>query len=50
MTTTLNKADTTLGKMQYHLRVKPGDPDRVRRIAIHLEDAENEIHWSSNCE
>jgi uridine phosphorylase len=46
----LNKADTTVGKMQYHLRVKPGDvgkyvllpgdPDRVRRIATHLDDAE----------
>ena len=47
---TLNKADATVGKIQYHLRVKPGDvgkyillpgdPDRVRRIATHLEDAQ----------
>jgi len=46
---TLDKATATKGKMQYHLRLKPGDvgryvllpgdPDRVRRIATHLTDA-----------
>lgn len=46
---TLDKAQATQGKLQYHLRVKPGDvgkyvllpgdPDRVLRIAKHLEDA-----------
>ena len=46
---TLNKADTTKGKMQFHLRLQPGDvgkyvllpgdPDRVLRIARHLDSA-----------
>jgi uridine phosphorylase len=46
---TLNKGEVTLGKIQYHLRLKPGDvgkyvllpgdPDRVLRIARHLENA-----------
>jgi uridine phosphorylase len=45
----LDKADRTLGRLQYHLRVKPGDvgkyvllpgdPDRVLRIAKYLDDA-----------
>lgn len=44
----LDKADVTKGKIQYHVRVKPGDvgkyvllpgdPDRVLRIAKHLTD------------
>lgn len=44
----LDKADVTKGKMQYHIRVKPGDvgkyvllpgdPDRVLRIAKHLDN------------
>lgn len=46
---TLDKSEITKGKLQYHLRVKPGDvgnyvllpgdPDRVLRIARQLEDA-----------
>jgi uridine phosphorylase len=46
----LDKADVTKGKMQYHVRVKPGDvgkyvllpgdPDRVLRIAKYLTDPE----------
>lgn len=46
---TINKADKTFGKPQYHIHVRPGevgkyvllpgDPDRVLRIAQHLEDA-----------
>ncbi len=46
----LDKADVTRGKMQYHVRVKPGDvgryvllpgdPDRVLRIAKYLTDPE----------
>ncbi len=49
MTSSLDKADVTKGKSQYHLRVKPGDvgkyvllpgdPDRVLRIARQLSDA-----------
>jgi len=45
---TLDKASATVGKIQYHLRVSPGDvgkyvllpgdPDRALRIAKHLED------------
>src|SRR5436309_15850403 len=45
----LDKAEHTLGRPQYHLRVKPGDvgkyvllpcdPDRVLRIAKYLDDA-----------
>lgn len=45
----LDKADRTLGRLQYHLRVKPGDvgkyvllpgdPDRVLRIAKYLDGA-----------
>jgi uridine phosphorylase len=44
----LNKTEKTMGKVQYHLRIKPGDvgkyvllpgdPDRVLRIANHLEN------------
>lgn len=47
---TLNKAEATEGKIQYHLRLKPGDvgkyvllpgdPDRVLRIAKYLDDWE----------
>lgn len=47
---TLDKADFTLGKLQYHIRVRPGDvgdyvllpgdPDRVLRIAKYLVDAQ----------
>jgi uridine phosphorylase len=46
---TLDKAEKTFGKAQYHIHVRPGevgkyvlipgDPDRVLRIAQHLEDA-----------
>jgi uridine phosphorylase len=46
---TIDKASTTIGKIQYHLRLKPGDvgkyvllpgdPGRVLRIARHLENA-----------
>jgi uridine phosphorylase len=46
---TLDKADKTLGKMQYHIRcapgdvgeyvLLPGDPARVPRIAKYLKDA-----------
>jgi len=46
---TLDKASNTMGATQYHLRLKrgdvgryvllPGDPDRVLRIARHLEGA-----------
>jgi uridine phosphorylase len=46
---TLYKAEKTFGKPQYHIKVRPGevgkyvlipgDPDRVLRIAQHLEDA-----------
>jgi uridine phosphorylase len=46
---TLDKSEKTLGKAQYHIHVRPGevgkyvlipgDPDRVLRIAQHLEDA-----------
>ncbi|MEM7346028.1 MAG: nucleoside phosphorylase, partial [Chloroflexota bacterium] len=49
MSALLNKSETTKGKMQYHLRVQPGDvgkyvllpgdPDRVLRIAKHLDNA-----------
>jgi uridine phosphorylase len=45
----LDKAERTAGRIQYHLRVcpgdvakyvlLPGDPDRVLRIAKHLENA-----------
>ncbi len=45
----LNKSEQTLGRPQYHIHVRPGevgkyvllpgDPDRVLRIAQHLEDA-----------
>lgn len=45
----LDKGEKTLGRLQYHLRVRPGDvgkyvllpgdPDRVLRIAKHLDDA-----------
>lgn len=45
----LDKSDVTRGKMQYHIRLKPGDvgeyvllpgdPDRVLRIGKQLEDA-----------
>ncbi len=45
----VDKAETTLGKMQYHIHLKPGDvgkyvllpgdPARVQRIAAHLEGA-----------
>lgn len=48
-TTIINKAERTLGRPQYHIRLKPGDvgeyvllpgdPDRVLRIAKHLENA-----------
>ncbi|MEE3254747.1 MAG: nucleoside phosphorylase [Chloroflexota bacterium] len=51
--TTLNKADATLGKMQYHLRLKPGDvgkyvllpgdPDRVFRISKYLDDVKEVV-------
>ena len=51
--TTLNKADATLGKMQYHLRLKPGDigkyvllpgdPDRVLRISKYLDDVKEVV-------
>jgi len=44
----LDKADTTVGRPQYHIRCKPGevgkyvllpgDPDRVLRIAKYLEN------------
>ena len=47
--TILDKTEYTLGKPQYHIRCKPGDvakyvlmpgdPDRVLRIAKHLENA-----------
>ncbi len=46
---TLNKEKETLGKVQYHIHVKPGDvgkyvllpgdPDRVLRIAKYLDDS-----------
>lgn len=45
----LDKSNITMGKIQYHIRLKPGDvgeyvllpgdPDRVVRIGRHLEDA-----------
>lgn len=48
--TIINKAERTLGRPQYHIRLKPGDvgdyvllpgdPDRVLRIAKHLDDAQ----------
>jgi len=51
--TTLNKADSTLGKMQYHLKLKPGDvgkyvllpgdPDRVLRISKYLDDVKEVV-------
>lgn len=51
--TTLDKSEMTKGKMQYHLRVKPGDvgkyvllpgdPDRVLRIAKQLDDAKEVV-------
>ena len=51
--TTLNKADAALGKMQYHLRLKPGDigkyvllpgdPDRVLRISKYLDDVKEVV-------
>ena len=50
---TLDKSAATKGKMQYHLRVKPGDvgryvllpgdPDRVLRIGRQLEDAKEVV-------
>lgn len=51
----INKEERTRGKMQYHIRMRPGDvgeyvllpgdPDRVLRIAKHLDDArEVEFH------
>lgn len=50
---TLNKAETTKGKIQYHIRLKPGDvgkyvllpgdPDRVLRIAKYLDDWEEVV-------
>ena len=46
---TLNKAEASKDKMQYHLRLNPGDvgkyvllpsdPDRVLRISRHLDKA-----------
>ena len=51
--TTLNKADASLGKMQYHLKLKPGDvgkyvllpgdPDRVLRISKYLDDVKEVV-------
>ncbi len=51
--TTLNKADASLGKMQYHLKLKPGDvgkyvllpgdPDRVFRISKYLDDVKEVV-------
>lgn len=48
-TISLNKSEQTLGRLQYHIHVRPGevgkyvllpgDPDRVLLIAQHLEDA-----------
>ena len=50
---TLDKSEVTKGKLQYHLRVKPGDvaryvllpgdPDRVLRIAKQLDDAKEVV-------
>ena len=52
--TTLNKADASLGKMQYHLKLKPGDvgkyvllpgdPDRVFRISKYLDDVKEVVY------
>lgn len=49
----LDKSEVTKGRLQYHLRVKPGDvgryvllpgdPDRVLRIAKQLEDAKEVV-------
>ena len=49
----LDKSEITKGKLQYHLRVKPGDvakyvllpgdPDRVLRIAKQLDDAQEVV-------
>jgi len=51
---TLDKSEITKGKLQYHLRVKPGDvaryvllpgdPDRVLRIARQLDDAREIVY------
>ena len=51
--TTLNKADASLGKMQYHLKLKPGDvgkyvllpgdPDRVLRISKYLDNVKEVV-------
>lgn len=48
MSTTLDKASRTMGKIQYHIKVGPGDvgqyvllpgdPDRVLRIAKYLSN------------
>jgi uridine phosphorylase len=53
MSQTIDKAEATLGKIQYHLRLKPGDvghyvllpgdPDRVLRIAGQLDDAQEVV-------
>lgn len=53
MSQTIDKAEATLGKIQYHLRLKPGDvgryvllpgdPDRVLRIARQLDDAKEVV-------
>ena len=50
MSTTLDKASRTMGKIQYHIKVGPGDvgqyvllpgdPDRVLRIAKYLSNAQ----------
>jgi len=50
---TLDKSEITKGKLQYHLRVKPGDvgkyvllpgdPDRVLRIARQLDDVKEVV-------
>lgn len=50
---TLDKSEATKGKLQYHLRVKPGDvakyvllpgdPDRVLRIAKQLDDPQEVV-------
>ena len=53
----LDKSAMTKGKLQYHLRLKPGDvgryvllpgdPDRVLRIAEQLDDA-REVMFQDN--
>ena len=53
----LDKSAMTKGKLQYHLRLKPGDvgryvllpgdPDRVLRIAEQLDDA-REVMFQNN--